>query len=225
MPRLKILFPVSECVPFAKTGGLGDVAGALPKALAARGHDVRVVLPRYRVTTKHAQTRLPAPLGVPVGLGTAWTARLRVAGSREEQGAGAYLLEARTAMFDSRGHLQRSRRRLRATTSRASASCSRGALPRALSTTSISSRTSMHVHDWQTSLVPIYLNTRGAPTRPLGRAATVLTIHNMAYQGWCPKDALYQTGLGWDVFHARVASRPTTRLNLLKGGLYQLHRW
>src|SRR6185503_1848603 len=74
MPRLKILFAVSECVPFAKTGGLGDVAGALPMALAARGHDVRVVIPRYRSATALPAERLGAPLGVPIGYGDAWGA-------------------------------------------------------------------------------------------------------------------------------------------------------
>ena len=74
MPRLRILNVVSVCVPFAKTGGLADVAGALPMALAARGHDVRVVMPRYRITKKHPAEKLPLSLGVPVGHGEAWGA-------------------------------------------------------------------------------------------------------------------------------------------------------
>ncbi len=74
MPRLRILNVVSECVPFAKTGGLADVAGALPMALAARGHDVRVVMPRYRITQKHPAQKLPFALGMPVGHGEAWGA-------------------------------------------------------------------------------------------------------------------------------------------------------
>src|SRR5262249_10638973 len=100
MPRLKILFVVSECVPFAKTGGLADVAGALPTALAARGHEVRVVLPRYRVTMRHPAEKLPLSLGVPVGGGTAWAAiwRAPVAGSE----ASFYLLE-HNALLDRDG--------------------------------------------------------------------------------------------------------------------------
>src|SRR4051812_42704178 len=72
MPRLKILFVASECVPFAKTGGLADVAGALPIALAARGHDVRVVMPRYPSAAKFPAERLPDPLRVPYRFGEAW---------------------------------------------------------------------------------------------------------------------------------------------------------
>src|SRR3954468_22855317 len=109
MPRLKVLFVVSECVPFAKTGGLADVAGALPIALAARGHDVRVVLPRYRVTKKFPAERLPAPLAVPVGSGEAWCsvweAPLGQGGARTGPGAPnarAYLLE-HDALFDRDG--------------------------------------------------------------------------------------------------------------------------
>ena len=65
---MKVLFLSAEVAPFAKTGGLADVAGALPIALAARGHDVRVVMPRYRVTKKHAAKKLPLSLAVPVHL-------------------------------------------------------------------------------------------------------------------------------------------------------------
>jgi starch synthase len=213
MPRLKILFPVSECVPFAKTGGLGDVAGALPKALAARGHDVRVVLPRYRVTTKHAQTRLPAPLGVPVGLGTAWTAvwesqALGVPGAR------AYLIEE-NSMFDRAG-IYGDPDSAYADNLARFVLLSRGSLELCRYLEWVPDV--IHVHDWQTSLVPLYLNTLERKS-PLGRAASVLTIHNMAYQGWCPKDELYQTGLGWDVFHPRCLEAHDS-LNLLKGGLY-----
>src|SRR6185436_13992941 len=95
MPRLKVLFVVSECVPFAKTGGLADVAGALPLALAERGHDVRVVLPRYRVAKKHATEQLPMSLHGPVGGRDVWCG-VHVARLDRGRGAGsarAYLLE------------------------------------------------------------------------------------------------------------------------------------
>src|SRR5262245_40600491 len=100
MPRLRILNVVSECVPFAKTGGLADVAGALPIALAARGHDVRVVMPRYRVTKKHPAKHLPISLGVPVGIGEAWCGVWEA--DLGESGARAYLLE-HDALYDRSG--------------------------------------------------------------------------------------------------------------------------
>jgi len=71
--RLKILFTASEAVPFAKTGGLADVAGALPKALSELGHEVVVVMPRYYSIDRSAMEHIPGPLGVPMGpMGTLW---------------------------------------------------------------------------------------------------------------------------------------------------------
>ena len=71
MPRpLKVLFVASECAPFAKTGGLGDVVGALPRALGRRGLDVRIVLPLYAGMPWDAFEMLDGALTVPMGLGT-----------------------------------------------------------------------------------------------------------------------------------------------------------
>ena len=71
--KLNILFAASEVVPFAKTGGLADVAGALPKAIKALGHNIIVVMPRYYKIDKNKLTKLDAPLGVPMGaMGEFW---------------------------------------------------------------------------------------------------------------------------------------------------------
>jgi starch synthase len=212
MPRLKVLFAVSECVPFAKTGGLADVAGALPIALAERGHDVRVVLPRYRVTKKHAAERMPAALAVPVGAGEAWCGVYQARFPRSD--ARVYLLE-HDALYDRDGIYDDKS----------------GAFGDNLARFTLLSRGAIrmcdylgwqpdviHVHDWQTSLVPVYLRTIESRS-PAARAATVLTIHNMGYQGWFSKDELWQTQLGWDVFHPRGLEAHDS-LNLLKGGIY-----
>lgn len=212
MPRLKVLFVVSECVPFAKTGGLGDVAGALPIALAARGHDVRVVLPRYRSAAAHPAKKLPVPLGVPVGSGEAWCAvwETRLAKSR----AKVYLLE-QNDLFDRAGiyadpggdYLDNLAR---------FTFLSRGALR--LCTYLDFIPDVIHVHDWPTALIPVYLDSTERDT-PLGRAATVLTIHNLGYQGWFDKGDLPVTGVGWEQFHA-WSLECFDRINLLKGGIY-----
>src|ERR1700759_3206091 len=100
MPRLKVLFVASECVPFSKTGGLADVCGALPIALADRGHDVRVVVPRYRASKRFEARRRPEPLFVPMGFTDAWCGvyETPLPSSR----ARAYLLE-HDALFDRDG--------------------------------------------------------------------------------------------------------------------------
>jgi starch synthase len=212
MPRLNILFVVSECVPFAKTGGLADVAGALPMALADRGHDVRVVIPRYRVTKKHPAERLPAPLAVPVGNGEAWCSVWESRFARSD--ARVYLLE-HDALYDRDGIYGDESGDFGDNLARY-ALLSRGAL--SLCRYLGFSPDVIHAHDWQTSLVPVYLSTLESRS-PLARATTVLTIHNMGYQGWFAKDDLWQTQLGWDVFHARGLEKNDS-INLLKGGIY-----
>ena len=66
---MKVAFVASEGVPFSKTGGLADVVGALPKALAALGHEVEVILPRYRVTPPGASVPHAQSLTLPLGTG------------------------------------------------------------------------------------------------------------------------------------------------------------
>ncbi len=88
---LKVLFVASECAPFAKTGGLADVAGALPKALRLRGIDARVVMPLYRGIPWDALDVLDGALSVPIGRGTA-RGRVRL-GRLPRSDAPVYFLE------------------------------------------------------------------------------------------------------------------------------------
>jgi len=212
MPRMRILNVVSECVPFAKTGGLADVAGALPMALAARGHDVRVVMPRYRITKKHPAQKLPLSIGVPVGHGEAWGAAYET--KLGDSDARMYLLE-HDELFDRPGIYNDSNGDFRDNLARFTF-LSRGALR--LANALEFAPDIVHVHDWPSCLVPIYMKTLEAHT-PVGRAASVLTIHNMGYQGYFGKNELYQTCLGWEHFHHRLLEAHD-RINLLKGGLY-----
>lgn len=210
MARLKILFIASECVPYSKTGGLADVCGALPQALAARGHDVRIIIPRYRVSKRFAAELVPGELHVPVGSGNA------IGGVYETKlgGARVYLLE-HDNLFDRAGIYGDSNGDFGDNLARFTF-LNRGALEVCKALQFYPDV--IHVHDWPTCLVPIYLNTVEAGG-PLARAATVLTIHNMGYQGWFSKDDLWVTGLGWGQFHDRGLEK-FDRLNLLKGGIY-----
>jgi starch synthase len=212
MPRQKVLHVVSECVPFAKTGGLADVAGALPAALAARGHDVRVVLPRYRSAMKHPAERLAKPLGVPVGASEAWAAVWETRLPNSD--ARVYLLE-QNDLFDRDGVYGDKNGEFGDNLARYSF-LSRGALQLCRYLDFMPDV--IHVHDWPTCLVPVYLNTLEVGT-PLQRAATVLTIHNLGYQGWFSKHDFWQTGLAWSAFHSR-GLEAFDRVNLLKGGIY-----
>jgi starch synthase len=212
MPRLKLLFIASECIPFAKTGGLADVVGALPIALAQRGHDVRVVIPRYRVARSHAAERLPAPLAVPLGGGEAWCAVWEARFSRSD--ARVYLLE-HDALYDRLG-IYGDAGGAYGDNLRRYTLLSRGAL-RLCDYLGFAPDV-VHVHDWQAALAPVYLNTLDAGS-PVAAAASILTIHNMGYQGWFDKNELGQTGLPWSEFHSR-SIEAFDRINLLKGGIY-----
>lgn len=211
MPRLNILFVVSECVPFAKTGGLADVAGALPAALAERGHDVRVVLPRYRVTKKHPATKLDPVLVVPMGGADAYGAVLET--TLPGSAARVYFLE-HDVLFDRDGIYGDAHGDFGDNLARFTF-LSRGALE--LCKLLDFRPDVIHVQDWPTALVPVYLNTLYRD-EPVGRAASVLTIHNMAYQGWSGASGFPVTGLGWDVL-ARGGLSRSGSVNLLQGGL------
>ncbi len=217
MARLKILFTVSECFPFAKTGGLGDVAGALPLALKARGHDVRVVMPRYTSTRRFPSTRLTGPLGIPMGWGSEWVGVHR-ANLTSESAAGTevplYLLE-HNGFFDRDGvygdkaggfgdNLERY------------GLLSRGTLE--LCRYLGFEPDVIHAHDWPTSLVPVYLDTveRGSE---LEHVASVLTIHNMAYQGWHAGGDSWKVGISREDA-GRLGLTMHGSLNLLQGGIH-----
>ncbi len=211
MPRLNILFVVSECVPFAKTGGLADVAGALPAALAERGHDVRIVMPRYRVTKKHPASKLGPVLAVPVGGGDVYGAVLET--TLPGSAAKVYFLE-HDNLYDRDGIYGDSHGDFGDNLARYTF-LSRGALE--LCDLLDFRPDVIHVQDWPTALVPVYLNTLYRD-RPVGQAASVLTIHNLAYQGWYRKQDLYVTGLGWDTY-LRGGLERSDSINLLQGGL------
>ena len=185
----RVLVVASEVAPFAKTGGLGDVVGALPKALHRRGIDVRVVAPLYAGIDREALERLDGVLHVPMWWGTAHGAvRLgRLPGTEVPvyfleyhryfdrphlygPPGGAYPDNLERFTFLSRGALELTK--------------ALGFLPDVV-----------HANDWQTALVPVYVNTVEW-AQPLHGAATVYTIHNLAYQGVTDRGALFITGLG-----------------------------
>jgi starch synthase len=210
---MRVLFVASECSPFAKTGGLGEVIGALPKALRAAGIDVRVVLPLYAGTPWHQFEALEGVLSVPMWFGTA-QARVRL-GRLPGSAVPLYCLEHHR-YFD-RPHLYGPPPDAYPDNLERFAFLSRGALElcKALGWTP----DVIHAHDWQTALVPVYVDTVEW-AQPLHGCATVYTIHNLAYQGVHGPGALFITGLGPEHFHAREFEHFGT-LNLTKAALYR----
>jgi starch synthase len=186
---LKVLFVASECAPFAKTGGLADVAGALPKALRLRGIDARVVMPLYRGIPWNQLDVLEGALSVPIGGGTAH-GRVRL-GRLPRSDAPVYFLEHHH--YYDREYLYGSPTEAYADNLERFTFLSRGALLlcKALGW----NPDIVHANDWQTALVPVYINTVEW-AQPLHAAASLYTIHNLVYQGVTDRGALFLTGLG-----------------------------
>lgn len=209
---MKILFIASEVTPFSKTGGLGDVAGALPTALAALGHDVKIVTPRYQDVrnTGHLEPTgqslvLRFPFGEAGGpvLSARLTERLEVWFLENEVFFGG-----RKGLYgDEGGEFADNPRRY--------AYLCVGALQAAQRLRFFPDI--IHLHDWQTGLVPVALR-RGFQGTPLGRAKCVFTIHNLAYQGQFPKGTMADLGLPWDLFTPEGVEF-YDQVNFLKSGL------
>jgi starch synthase len=211
-PPLKVLFVASECAPFAKTGGLGDVVGALPPALARLGIDVRVVMPLYAGMPWNRFEPLEGALTVPMYHGPARCA-VRL-GRLPRSEVPVYALEHRR-YFD-RPYLYGPPGGAYDDNLERFTFLSRGALELVKGLGWLPDV--VHCHDWQAALVPVYVNTVEW-SRPLHGAATVYTIHNLAYQGVFDPGALFVTGLGREHYHPYEFEHFRT-LNLTKAALY-----
>ncbi len=209
---LKVLVVVSECAPFIKTGGLADVAGSLPKALRARGLDVRVVMPLYAGMPWRDFEVLDGALAVPLGGGVRRAAvrMARLPGSDVP----VYFLDHRH-YFD-RPHVYGAPQRGYPDNIERFAFLSRGALELALALGFVPDV--VHANDWQTALCPVYLNTVYW-AQPLHGSASVFTIHNLNYQGVAGRDSLAVTGLGFEHYNPGEFEHFGT-LNLMKAAVH-----
>ena len=212
---MNILFVASEVDPLAKTGGLADVTGALAKALAGGGHDVRIVMPLYRQVDRARWGLEPMGMHFAVGLGAAvrqmrvWEGRLAAGSAR------LYLLE-QPALFDRDGLYQARGVDYPDNLERFS-SLSQAAL--ALLPQLGWQPQVIHCHDWQTALVCAHRRFgQAARDETLAATATVLTVHNLAYQGVFPKEQWAMTQLPEAAFQIDGLEF-YGQLNCLKGGL------
>ncbi len=213
--KLNILMISSECVPFAKTGGLADVVGSLPAYLKKRGHDVRVVIPKYSfIDAQKYNIRYDhGPMGVWMGNKEEWCAVFK---TTIENDVPVYFIEY-NYFFDREGlyhdkqfndYLDNPLRF--ALLSRASLQLCKdiGFKPDVV-----------HSHDWQSALAPAYLKVWHWNDPILGNSASVLTIHNLAYQGVYPKGHYGYIGLQEANF-TPDKFEDHGRVNFLKGGIH-----
>ncbi len=195
---MKVLYVCTELFPLLKTGGLGDVGAALPPALRDAGCDVRVLLPGFpgiRAGVRPGRLPPATPLALPDGdgprlasLGLPQPPSLQPA-TLPGSGLAAYVLDVR-ALFDRPGNPYEDAHGdngIRfALLGWAAACLGLGLDPHWQPDV-------VHCHDWHTGLAPLYLRQMALPGPP--RAATVFTVHNLAYQGLFPRSLFGQLGL------------------------------
>lgn len=212
---MNIVWATSESVPYAKTGGLADVSSALPKALAQRGHSIHVIMPYYPQQMAKLNLKFDSVhemLGVPFGAGNEW-AQIRILKVQEnltycfiefnrfydratlyDWNGSEYPDNAQRFIFFSRAVMQ--------------AILALGLHPDIL-----------HLNDWHCALCSVYLRSSlYSGFRNFADCRSIMTIHNIGYQGVYDQGNLYWTGLGWEYFNFRCLEF-YNRLNLLKGGI------
>jgi starch synthase len=211
---MRIAFVTSEAVPFAKTGGLADVAGALTKEMARRGHDVTLFLPRYRgVADASTPTIAAADLAVPVG------SRRESLTVHEVTTDGVRVLFMGHDGFFDRPELYRDPEtgsdwkdndERFIFFSRAVLETCRALdwYPEIL-----------HANDWQSAMLPVYLGTLCHEEAAWAGTRTLFTVHNIAYQGLFPAGTFEKLGLDADLWHPGSAFEYWGKINFLKLGL------
>ncbi|MFL5241451.1 MAG: glycogen synthase GlgA [Gemmataceae bacterium] len=222
---MNILLAASEVNGFAKTGGLADVVGALPRALAARGHRCAIIMPLYRSVRagghplEPTTTTVRLPIGTKTIEGRFWRSLLPGSSipvylveqphyfERDDSSAGYGLYQYTLSNGQKRDY---------------SDNCARfvffsRAVLEAIRLLDFKPDI-LHVNDWQTALVPVYLQEEYRRLPGFAGLRSVLTIHNLAYQGLFWHWDMQLTGLDWRLFNYRQLEF-YGQLNFLKGGL------
>ncbi len=222
---LQVAYAASEVTPFAKTGGLADVVGSLPRAMAKLGHQCLVLLPLYRSAR---QTSCPleatahefeVPIAAKRVRGRLWRSRLpnsdvpvyliEQAGYYErddpDQGRGIYQYRLPTGR--NRDYPDNAERFIFFSRAVLEALTRLGFTPDVL-----------HCNDWQTGLIPVYVRELYRDRELFKRTKSLLTIHNVAYQGVFWHWDMTLTGLDWSLFNWRQLEF-YGHLNFLKSGV------
>lgn len=194
---MNILFATTEAVPFAKTGGLGDVCGSLPVELARQGHKPVLVMPGFRQALECGQPleRLDVEIEVPIA-GTPVRGGL-LKSHLPGSDVPVYLIEQhdyfnRPELYRERGADYKDNCERFVFFCRAVLDVIEQVAPE----TEL-----VHCHDWTAGLVPVYLKTTESPHYDFSRLASLFTIHNLAYQGVFWHWDMELTGLDWKYFN------------------------
>jgi starch synthase len=208
---MKIIFVASEGVPYSKTGGLADVVGALPKALASLGYEVEVFLPRYKITKAGAAVPGAGSITVPLSGGFKF-ASIQIASSA--YGVRTYLMECPELFDRDQLYMEKGKdypdnaERFAAFSMAALEFIKRSSTPPAV----------IHCHDWQSALVPVYLRSLYANDPFYQNTSVLFTIHNIGYQGLFPPEIMPRISIDKKLFKTEGLEY-YAKVNLLKGGI------
>ena len=210
-PRRSIAFIGSECYPFVKTGGLGDVMYALPKALIAQNCDVRVILPRYKCIPQKYQEKM-------VYRG-AFDMDLCADGRSYYVGIMEYVWDGVVYDFIDNEEFFSEGKPYTNLIDDIPKYCYFGKAALAALNYMDWIPDVIHCHDWQAGLVPIYLREFFGNT-PISRSKVMITIHNLRFQGiYDIKTIQYWSGLPDYVFNKDALKQGYNDANMFKGGL------
>lgn len=210
---MRVAFVASECVPFASTGGLGEVVGALSLELARQGHEVTVYLPLYAAVREYLgpERKMVIPsITIPFEHSNRFAGV--VDGGRQD--GVQFLFIDCAELFDREGLYGNHWGEYLNNWERFGLFC-RAVLE---ASKQIGVPDVFHVHDWQTAVLAVYLRTLYAADPALRRVATVLTVHNAGYQGWFPPETIERLLFPWEIY-ALDGVEHGGRFNFLKGGL------
>ncbi len=210
---MHIVFAASECVPFAKTGGLADVVGALPPELVKLGHEVTVYLPLYARVRPHIQGEWKyavRSITIPFEY---YNRFVGIVDGGKREGVQYYFVDC-PDLFDRQELYATKEGEYPNNWERFGLFC-RAVLE---ATKQLGVPQIFHVHDWQAALIPVYLRTLYNFDPMLSGAGAVLTIHNAGYQGWFPPATTQRLLFPWDMFTMDRLEHYDT-FNFLKGGM------
>ena len=211
---VKILFASTEATPFAKTGGLADVVGALPLELARLGHETAIVMPAFRQVFASGLEIQPTEITFDIPIGSRVVSGKLLEGRLPESDVPVYFIEQsdyydRAELYREGGEDYKD-------------NCERFVFFCRAALETIREKSLgveiVHCNDWQTGLIPAYLQTEYRAAPGYENIASVFTIHNLAYQGRFWHWDMLLTGLDWKYFNWRQMEF-YGKLNLLKTGL------
>ena len=211
---MHICFATSEAVPFAKTGGLADVCGVLPREIARGGHQVSLVMPAYRGIAHRGQLVEPTGIEFEIPVGGKTVKAEVLIGRLPDSEVPVYFIR-QDDYFDRDGIYGEAGADYEDNCERF-VFFSRAVL-KLIEQVPLDVDL-LHGHDWTTGLIPAYLKIESASSERLARIATLMTVHNLAYQGTFWHWDMLLTGIDWKYFNWQQMEFHGD-LNLLKTGL------